>query len=78
LKDKKPHLKSRIFDVLEEIEKHIDDIKLISLVNERTKYDNKDNKIIDEILENKDSIKNPILVTNDKILRFKASKKVYR
>lgn len=75
LKDKKPHLKSRIFDVLEEIQKHIDDIKLISLVNERTKYDNKDNKIIDEILENKDSIKNPILVTNDKILRFKASKK---
>ena len=75
LKDKKPHLKSRIFNIVAEIDKHKDDIEFLYCENEREIYSNKDNKIIDEILWNINRLQNPILITNDKLLRFKAYKK---
>ena len=77
LKDKKPHLKSRIFSIINELEMHKDEVEILQLQEEREEYNNKDNKIIDEILENIEllNIKDPVLVTNDNILRFKAYKK---
>ncbi len=73
LKDKKSYLKNRIFSVLEEMEKHKDEIKI--LYNDITMVKNKDDRIIEEILHNLDSLENPIFITNDKILKFKAYKK---
>lgn len=73
LKDKKPHLKHRIFAILNEIDLHKDDIQIL-YSDKFTSYDNKDNKIIEEIQENINMLENPIFVTNDKILKFKAYK----
>lgn len=73
LKDKKPHLKHRIFAVLNEIDLHKDDIQIL-YSDKFTNYENKDNKIIEEIQENIDTLNDPVFVTNDIILKFKAYK----
>ena len=73
LKDKKPHLKDRIFSVIAELEKYKDYITIISSPNK--KFDSKDNQIIDEIQHNINKINDPVFVTNDKILKLKAYKK---
>ncbi|MFW6002394.1 MAG: PIN domain-containing protein [archaeon] len=48
LKDKKPQLKTRIFKVLNEIEKYKDEIEILYANNDNIKSE--DNKIINEIL----------------------------
>lgn len=73
LKDKKPQLKPRIFQVLGEIDKYKDDIEILFAKN--LDIPSPDNKIINEILSNIHDLQSPIFITNDKILRFKAYKK---
>jgi len=70
LKDKKPQLKPRIFSILEELEKYKDDIKILYADGEKLKE--ADNQILKEIEQNLFSINNPVFITIDKILRFKA------
>lgn len=74
LKDKKPHLKNRIFAVIDELNKHKDYIRILK-VDKHLDRKSKDNKILEEIINNSGSIPgDPTFVTNDKLLRFKAYK----
>lgn len=73
LKDKKPQLKPRIFQILKEIDNHKDDIEILFAKN--TEVTGSDNKIINEILTNISNMQNPVFITNDKLLRFKSHKK---
>jgi len=74
LKDKKPQLKGRIFEVLDELEVHKDDVEILYSSAERN-FESQDNRIIEEILHNINGLYKPVFVTNDRILQFKAYKK---
>jgi len=71
LKDKKSRLKERIFKAFDEIENHKDEITIL-FANNNGGLKSEDNKIINEILNNKNLFEDPIFITNDKILRYKA------
>lgn len=70
LKDKKPHLKSKIFKVIDEIENHREEITILYANGE--KEAEPDNQILNEISQNIKKMHQPVIVSNDKILRTKA------
>ncbi|MFW6001940.1 MAG: PIN domain-containing protein [archaeon] len=73
LKDKKPHLRNRIFDIVNELNILKDNVNILYDEGYEV-YDNKDNKIINEIKSNISELEQPVFITNDKLFQFKAYK----
>lgn len=62
----------KVFRVIEELEKHKD---CITILYNGVNHSSNDNQILKEIHANLEKIDDPIFVTNDKLLRFKAEMK---
>ena len=65
---RKRHQVTRAINVLQEYEEHI------TILHNGVKHESPDNYILKEIQANMDKVDDPIFVTNDNLLRFKAQK----
>lgn len=65
---RKRHQVTRAINVLREYEEHI------TILHNGVKHESPDNYILKEIQSNMDKVDDPIFVTNDNLLRFKAQK----